>query len=293
MNWLIISDNNTETQKLTGTLEKCFSSCSIKAFTTGDKAELFKALPETTHAVILADLLKSSELSMAAGFLAGMNCCIYTTVSDIFADIFGDGFFMSFNDFESLNSFVEEKKDDIVSQQKELDAYEYLYENGHPFDSDNFAKYIEKWKKKICQSYVDAGMSVNSVDSDGTPMLNIAARSDNLAAVKWLLNNGADLNGISKDRGYSAVMDAVWRGNEEITAFLVNKGAELNTISKEGQTMLVLAVGADKTEIVRILAENGADPDIQDGMGMSAYGYAQLFKKEEILSILEKYHKEQ
>ena len=131
------------------------------------------------------------------------------------------------------------------------------------------------------------------MDKDGTPMLNIACRSDNLSAVKWLLNHGAELNGVSKDRGYTAIMDAVWRGNEDITKFLIRKGAELNTISKEGQTMLILAVGADKTEIVRMLAENGADPDIQDGMGMSAYGYAQLFKKEEILSILEKYHKEQ
>ena len=68
---------------------------------------------------------------------------------------------------------------------------------------------------------------------------------------------------------------------------------DLNTVSKDGQTMLVLAVGADKTEIVKMLAENGANPDIKDGMGMSAYDYAVLFKKTEILSILEKFHKEQ
>lgn len=293
MNWLVISDDNVKTQKIKETLEKCFSGSNISCFKTSSKNEMLKVLPETTHAIILEDLSKDVGLSLAAGFLAGMNCSIYTTFSEIYEEIFGDGYFISFDDFEKLHSFIEEKKDDIVAEQREIDAYEYLYDNGFPFDSDNFARYIEKWKKKVCQSYVDAGMSVNSVDSDGTPMLNIAARSDNLAAVKWLLSNGADLNAISKDRGYSAVMDAVWRGNEEITSFLVKKGAELNTISKEGQTMLVLAVGADKTEIVRILAENGADPDIQDAMGMSAYGYAQLFKKEEILSILEKYHKEQ
>ena len=41
-----------------------------------------------------------------------------------------------------------------------------------------------------------------------------------------------------------------------------------------------------------MLVENGADPDVPDSMGMSAYGYAQLFKKDEIAAILEKYHKE-
>ena len=43
--------------------------------------------------------------------------------------------------------------------------------------------------------------------------------------------------------------------------------------------------------IIEALAKAGADPDIKDQMGMSAYGYASLFKKEEILSILEPYHK--
>lgn len=123
-------------------------------------------------------------------------------------------------------------------------------------------------------------------------MLNIACRSDNLDAVKWIVELGADINAVSEDRGYTALMDAVWRGNKEITEYLISQKAELNTISKEGQTNLVLAVGADKTEIVQLLAENGADPDIADAMGMSAYGYAQLFKKDNILAILEKYHKE-
>ena len=56
--------------------------------------------------------------------------------------------------------------------------------------------------------------------------------------------------------------------------------------------MNVLAVGADRTKICEILAKNGADPDIKDQMGMSAYGYATLFKKTELVEILKPYHKE-
>ena len=40
------------------------------------------------------------------------------------------------------------------------------------------------------------------------------------------------------------------------------------------------------------IAKNGADPDIKDQMGMSAYGYATLFKKTEIVEILKPFHKE-
>ena len=87
-------------------------------------------------------------------------------------------------------------------------------------------------------------------------------------------------------------MDAVWKGNKEITSLLVKAGADVNVISKEGQTMIILAVGSENLEICKILCDAGADVDISDQMGMSAYGYASLFKKEKILEILEKSHKE-
>ena len=107
-----------------------------------------------------------------------------------------------------------------------------------------------------------------------------------------ILELGADLNASSDDRGYTAVMDAVWRGNEKITKYLIEKGADLNTINKEGQTNLILAVGASRESLVKLLAENGADPDIKDTMGMSAYNYATLFRKDKLVEILKPYHKE-
>ena len=63
-------------------------------------------------------------------------------------------------------------------------------------------------------------------------------------------------------------------------------------INKEGQNNLILAVGANRESLVRLLAENGADPDVKDMMGMSAYNYAVLFKKERLVEILKPFHKE-
>ena len=56
--------------------------------------------------------------------------------------------------------------------------------------------------------------------------------------------------------------------------------------------MIVLEVGVEESELCRVVVVNGADVDIPDAMGMSAYAYASLFKKEAILALLEKYHKE-
>lgn len=167
-----------------------------------------------------------------------------------------------------------------------------LLDKGIPFTPDCFANYIAKNKEVIINEFLSAGMGVNVRDDTGTPMLNIACRNDNYEIVEQLLDLGAELNAISEDRGYTAVMDAIWRGNEKITKYLISKGADLNTINKEGQTNLILAVGADRLNLVKLLAENGADPDVKDMMGMSAYNYATLFRKEKMVEILKPYHKD-
>ena len=171
-------------------------------------------------------------------------------------------------------------------------AKKELFLKGIPFTPDCFATYMQKNKEDICNLFLKGGIDVNSRDDLGTPLLNIAVRNDNESFVKKLISLGADINQISEDRGYTAVMDAVWRGNYDITKLLVESGAELNTINKEGQNNLVLAVGADRNKICELLVKNGADPDVKDQMGMSAYGYASLFRKTEILEILKPYHKE-
>ena len=51
-------------------------------------------------------------------------------------------------------------------------------------------------------------------------MLNIAARNDKVELIHWLIDKGADINAVSEDRGYTAIMDAVWRGDKEITELL-------------------------------------------------------------------------
>lgn len=291
MKWLVLAEKSLSGSPLDEILRKKFPDAEIVCKSEGDFSMDFDFLSEVTHSVVLLSLNENEKISCLAGFFAGQGVKIYTTDKNPGGFLLDSGLIQSFESEDDLISFISESYAQILQEQQEEDSYNYLFENGYPFDGDNFAHYIEKWHEKICRCYVDAGMDVNISDSEGTPMLNIAARADNIEAARWLVSCGASLDSVSKDRGYTAIMDAVWRGNAEMTKFFIEKGAELDTISKDGQTMLVLAVGADKTEIVKMLAENGADPDIKDGMGMSAYDYANLFKKTEILSILEKYRK--
>ena len=123
-------------------------------------------------------------------------------------------------------------------------------------------------------------------------MLNVAARNNCTKMINKLLDLGADINAISKDRGYTALMDAILRGNEKNVSIFIEHGADVNTINKDGQTNLILAVGENKPHICSLLVKKGANPDIKDSMGMSAYEYAVLFKNQEIIDILSPFHKE-
>ena len=139
--------------------------------------------------------------------------------------------------------------------------------------------------------FLQAGMSADCRDSSGTPMICIAARSQRKDMITWLLENGADIDAVSDDRGYSAVMDAVWKSDFDMVKFFVDRGANLNFVGKDGQSALILATGIGKEKICEILVKNGADVDFKDKMGMSSMGYAKLFKKENLVELYKEYTK--
>ena len=207
--------------------------------------------------------------------------------SDLDTD--GQGLFKCFDDMEGLLGHLESKFPDFERYEYEHNSLIQLFTMGIPFTADSFAHYLEKDVVDVYRLFIHAGMVVNARTSEGVPMLSVAARNDHMDQIEWLLSLGADIDAISGDRGYSAVMDAVWRKNFKITEYLIKKGADLSIVSTDGQPILVLAVGNGNEKIVRLLLENGADPDIKDSMGMSARQYANLFKKPGMVELMGKY----
>ena len=259
------------------TLKKCedFASCFILSKPNSEFSE--------ENALLFCTLL---------GFFEAKNITIFSNLVFINENKLFDKNIIKFSDFGDLTQVLKKNYKKINENAVKRLAKNKLLERGIPFTSDCFATYIAKNKIEVVNEFLEAGMSINEKDDAGVPMLNIACRNDNFDFVKMFLELGANIDAVSDDRGYTAVMDAVWRGNEKITKFLIENGADLNTISKEGQSNLVLAVGAGRENIVKLLAENGSDCDVKDMMGMSAYNYAVLFKKTRIVDILKPFHKE-
>lgn len=296
MNWLVIAHDADKTEDLKRTLlvhDACAEVNIIDSGGNEDDSALLK-ISRADHCIAFlknTDEFTPDVLSVL-GYFLGKKVPVYTTFdfSPVGSRI--GKFIKYFPTLELLENHIGENYKKIVTVQKKKESFEYLFRSGIPFTPACMALFAAKGRIDVCRKYLEAGMDVNVRDSEGTPLLNIATRNDRMECISWLLDNGADINAVSEDRGYTALMDAVWRGNENSTRLLIEKGSKMNTVNKEGQTMLVLAVGAGREAICRMLVENGENPDVRDSMGMSAYEYAKLFKKSDIVGLLEKYHKQ-
>ncbi len=166
-------------------------------------------------------------------------------------------------------------------------AIEALMAAGHGRRADDFIKTVTSGELRIVNLFLRAGLSPDTRDMQGVPVLSLAVRSKHGAVVKLLLSRGASIDAVSDDRGNTALMDAAAEGMKSIVIRLIKAGANIDQKSKNGQTALILAVGQKNFRIAELLIEAGADLHIKDALGMSARDYAKLFKEDELLSFID------
>ena len=166
-------------------------------------------------------------------------------------------------------------------------AVEALVAAGHGRRGEDFFRTVMDGDLRVVNLFIQAGLSPNSRDSRGVPVLSLAVRKRHGAIVKLLIACGADIDAVSEDRGNTALMDAAAEGLDSIVLNLVQAGAKVDIQSKNGQSALVLAVGQKHFKAATILVEAGADIQLKDSLGMTARDYARLFKEEDLLNFMD------
>ena len=189
---------------------------------------------------------------------------------------------------EELKAFLIEEVNKKTRQKKIEHAKSRILEMGFNIDIRDLIEVVSEGETRIVEQFLKAGFSVDSCDSSGVSLLNIAVRKGHVQVASLLIDNGANINAVSGDRCNTPVMDAAAEGNSEILAKLINAGAVLDLKSKSGQTALVLAVGRQAEDTALALIETGADIDIKDDLGMTAQRYAELFKLKRVLLLMDK-----
>lgn len=100
-----------------------------------------------------------------------------------------------------------------------------------------------------------AGASIDSRGDCCTPLF-LAAGEGRLDAVRYLLDQGADVNAHDQ-RGRTALTEAAFYGNAAVIKELILRGADLNALSNDG-TALDVAGQANRTAAIELLKHYGA-----------------------------------
>jgi len=122
---------------------------------------------------------------------------------------------------------------------------------------------------------IGKGAAVNLEGPKKRTPLILAASNGHNSVVEFLVSKGADVNA-SDSGGQTALTYACRRSFNETAAFLLEHGADVNAQSKKkGVTSLMLAAVSDNVDLVRLLLENEADPNLTDIFGRTAKLLAQ------------------
>jgi len=101
---------------------------------------------------------------------------------------------------------------------------------------------------------------LNLQNYDGETALSVAVMNNNYDIAKFLVDRGADLN-MANYRCESPLHQAVVLGNIDISRLLIEGGGYVDAEDECGETPLHFAVREDQVEIVEYLLSIGADPD--------------------------------
>jgi palmitoyltransferase len=134
------------------------------------------------------------------------------------------------------------------------------------------------YKNKLdCVKYLlDNGAEIDPPNlSEGHTPLMWACIEGHIQTVHYLLEQGADINKIDQ-RGYNALHHAVQYNQVLVAHFLLSKGLYVDGKDNEGHTPLMWASYMDFEEAIRYLLAQGSDIHATDNGGLTALHWAAL-----------------
>lgn len=130
-----------------------------------------------------------------------------------------------------------------------------------------------------------ANIESDSVHSNGKTALMLAARDRDVNKVKYLLEQGADVNKANGNGG-TPIMYAALAGDLEIVDLFIEHGADLNAVAKNGWSGLMIAAAKGYVDIAKALLEQNVDPNLVDVYLWTPLMRAVYEDRKEIVAVL-------
>ena len=128
---------------------------------------------------------------------------------------------------------------------------------------------------------------VRAYSPDGWTALHL--NFGNLDVVKLLLDSGADINAVSKNKLVATPLQgAAVMQRVDLARLLLDRGAKVNSRGEGGASPLHEAAGNGQIELAKLLLEHGADVNAKDDEGKTPLTIAMEYKQPEVADLLRK-----
>ena len=137
------------------------------------------------------------------------------------------------------------------------------------------------------KAFLKDGADVNASQGDGMTALHWAALNGDAEMASMLVVAGANVSARTRIGGYTPLHLAAQIGHANVIAPLVAAGAVVSAATTTGATPLMHAAHSGNTDAVRILIENGADPNVKElANGQTALMFAAASDRVEVVKLL-------
>ena len=141
-------------------------------------------------------------------------------------------------------------------------------------------------RKEVVMLLLDNGANVNAISKFSyTALTHACWGRATVETIQILLDRGADINPSTRD-GKTPLRWAVSGRSAEVVKFLINRGADINSKSEYDETLLMEAVKIGAVEIAGLLIDKGIDMNAKDIHGRTALMYAAAWGDEKTVRLL-------
>ena len=128
--------------------------------------------------------------------------------------------------------------------------------------------------EETVQAIINHGIDVNAANKSNVTSLMIAYDEGNIDAINVLLQTGANPN--MKDcEGTTALHCAAQAGcSKDTIQAVIDYGADVNAVNKDNVTALMIACEKGNIDVINVLLQTGADPNIKNCEGAAVLHYA-------------------
>lgn len=113
-------------------------------------------------------------------------------------------------------------------------------------------------------------VTLSAKAEDKNSQLLTKTMQNDMAAVKKLIESGANINQQNERYGHTPLIIACVYGYEDLARYLIAKGADVNIKGKDGSTALIAAASNSKA-LVELLISKGADARARMSNGIGVF----------------------